>query len=255
MFSDTSALCMRVNSNRPFLMKNGDMGWWHDNGTQPSRALKSNPIKEPPLIDAVGIMLNWVKSTRQDWIERMASEIGVTCEAVSAMGVAWSALFKAWAWPMRDGNGKVCGIRLRANDGKKWAVKGSQQGLFEPIMTARNRVFLPEGPTDTAALVSLGVFAIGRPSASGGLMAIKQAVTRLRIREVVIIADNDEDKEHNGRKFNPGYDGATSLQNHLMVPSCIISLPTKDAREFLKAGGDKEMLDNLVDQAVWHRPT
>lgn len=233
------------------MFKNGDTGWFHEGGAQ---RMDFKPETRPELIDAVGIMLRWHASTNPDFVDRMADSLGISRDAAHSFGVAWSRDHLAWAWPMRDGNGKVCGIRLRANDGKKWAVKGSQQGLFEPIMAARNRVFLPEGPTDTAALVSLGVFAIGRPSASGGLMAIKQTVSRLRIREVVIIADNDEDKEHNGRKFNAGYDGAESLSRNLQVPNCVISLPCKDARDFVKNGGTWEMLDCIVNQAVWRIP-
>lgn len=101
----------------------------------------------------------------------------------------------------------------------------------------------------------MGVYCIGRPSASGGVLAIKQTIARLRIKEVIIVADNDEDKEHNGRTFNPGYDGAIALQNHLLIPSCIVTLPTKDAREFRKEGGTREMLDYIAGSAVWENPT
>jgi hypothetical protein len=250
LFSDTSALCMRVQSNRPLVMRNGDMGWWHDSGVTP-RPQKSKPIKESTTIDAAGMMGQWRRSTLKTWIAKMSDSIGVDCASVMRLNPAWAPDWNAWAWPMSNGNGKVCGIRLRTDSGRKFAVTGSQQGLFVPAAEPANRVFLVEGPTDTAALLSLGVYAIGRPSASGGMMEIKQTIARLRIREVVIIADNDQDKEHNGRKFNPGYDGARALQNHLMVPSCIISLPTKDAREFLMEGGTREMLESFVNQTVW----
>jgi hypothetical protein len=119
--------------------------------------------------------------------------------------------------------------------------------MIEPC----NRVWIVEGGTDTAAMLSMGVYCIGRPSCSGGVLALKQTIAELRIKEVVIVADNDDDKEHNGHKFNPGFDGAVALQNHLMVPSCIVSLPAKDARDFLKAGGDRETLDYIANQAIW----
>ena len=256
MFSDEAALCMRMQSQDTFIFRNGDTGWWHSTGL-PRRGWtpERKEIKEAPTIDADAMMAYWRASTNSDWVDKMADNLGVNREAVHRLGVAWSPKWQSWAWPMTDGNGSVCGIRLRYDSGKKLAVTGSKQGLFIPKMGASYRVFMPEGPTDTAALLSLGVFAIGRPSSSGGLLAIKETINRLHIREVVIVADNDEDKEHNGHKFNPGYDGARALQNHLQIPSCVVALPTKDAREFVKDGGSKDMLEYIAGQAVWENPS
>ncbi len=253
MFSETSALCMRAQSEHQFIFKNGDVGWWHDSGV-PRKQFKPSTKSEVLTIDAAALMATWGENTRDSWIDKMCQSIGVGFMSACQMGAAWSPEHQAWAWPMKDGDGLICGIRLRYEDGRKLAVKGSKQGLFIPKTEACNRVFMAEGPTDTAALLSLGIYAIGRPSASGGLLAIKQTIARLRIREVVIIADNDEDKEHNGRKFNPGYDGAKALQNHLQVPSCIIALPCKDSREFIKDGGTRDMLEYIAAQAIWHNP-
>lgn len=247
---------MRIKSDHQFIFKNGDTGWWHSTGL-PRRgwAPERKEIKEAPAIDADAMMKDWSRRTHYKWIAQMAANIGVDYYAVQKLKPAWSDKWQSWAWPMTDGNGSVCGIRLRYDSGKKLAVTGSKQGLFIPEMEASYRVFMPEGPTDTAALLSLGVFAIGRPSSSGGLLAIKETINRLRIREVVIVADNDEDKEHNGHKFNPGYDGARALQNHLQIPSCVVALPTKDAREFVKDGGNKDMLEYIAGQAVWENPS
>lgn len=252
MIGDTAALCMRVTSDRPFTMKNGDIGHWHDNGTPRQWTPKSKPIKESPTINAEWMMKCFRHDTCDPWIEKMSCGIGISQYAVKLLGPAWSSEHQAWAWPMTSGLGNVCGIRLRYDNGRKLAVTGSKQGLFIPAGEAARRVFMPEGPTDTAALLSLGVYAIGRPSASGGILDIKQTIDRLRIRELVIVADNDEDKyTPDNRKFNPGYDGAKSIQNHINIPSCIITLPTKDAREFVQEGGTKESLEYIVRSAVW----
>ena len=233
-------------------MKNGDIGYWHDNGAPRQWTPKSKPINVSPSIDASGMIDDWARDTKHSWVDDMAENLGLDAFAVSRLGPVWSDKHQAWAWPMTSGIGKVCGIRLRYDNGRKLAVTGSKQGLFIPTGEAARRVFMPEGPTDTAALLSLGVYAIGRPSASGGILDIKQTIDRLRIREVVIIADNDDDKyTPDGRKFNPGFDGAASLQNHIQVPSCVVSLPTKDAREFVKDGGTKETLEYFVKGAVW----
>lgn len=251
MFDEKSSLCMRIPSHRPLTMKGGETGWFHDNGA-PRKEWKPQPKKEEVKIDAAKMMNEWRKFTLRTWLGNMADSIGVDIRSVMRLNPAWAFDWNAWAWPMTDGLGRVCGIRLRTDSGRKFAVTGSRQGLFIPSGEVSHRVYFCEGPTDAAALLSLGVYSIGRPSASGGILDIKQTIDRLRIREVVIIADNDDDKyTPDGRKFNPGFDGAASLQNHIQVPSCVISLPTKDAREFVKDGGTKETLEYFVKSAVW----
>lgn len=234
-------------------MRDGSIGYWHHTGLpKPSVDWLKAKKEETPHIDAIGIMSKWQHETRPDWIENMAAEIGVDTASVRNLGAAWSSQHQAWAWPMSDSNGKYCGIRLRSETGRKWAVTGSRQGVFLPHVPCANRVYLPEGPTDCAALLSIGVFAIGRPSCTGGMVELKNNILRLHVKEAVIIADNDEDKvSPAGIKFNPGYDGAKQLQNFLPIPSCIIALPTKDSRAFLKEGGDRLMLDSIASSAVW----
>lgn len=255
LFSETDALCMRLQSESPFIFSNGDQGWWHRSGL-PRPAYKPSTKVEAPRIDALGMCTAWHNETTSSEREELAHSLGVSVGSIARMCACWAPEHQAWAWPMEDGNGRVCGIRLRSESGKKWCVTGSQQGVFVPAAEPAKRVWLVEGPTDTAAMLTAGVYAIGRPSNSGGLLAIKQTIRRLRIQEVVIVADNDMDMvSPKGRKFNPGYDGARSLQNHIGISSCIVALPTKDAREFVKESGTKEMLDYIAAQAVWENPT
>jgi len=100
-----------------------------------------------------------------------------------------------------------------------------------------------EGPTDLCAALSLGYYAIGRPSCSGGVPHIVDHVKRSRVKEVVIVADNDD----------PGIRGAKDLQRWLTVPSCLMVLPCKDLREFVKFG-DKSTIDSMINQLVWTQP-
>ncbi len=102
-----------------------------------------------------------------------------------------------------------------------------------------------EGPTDTAAAISCGLFAIGRPSCSSGVHEILQLIRTCRtIHEVIIISDND----------GPGRNGALALQKLLKVKSCVVTLPCKDMREFHKIGGNAEMIDYIVADTVWFNP-
>jgi hypothetical protein len=68
---------------------------------------------------------------------------------------------------MCDGYGEVVGIRLR-NERGKFAVRGSRQGVFVAGVPAQKTLFVCEGPTDTAAAVDLGLFAVGRPNCCCG---------------------------------------------------------------------------------------
>ena len=251
--TDTSVCCMRDSTGRPHTLKGGDIGYWFDlDGHKRKEFVKRWKPPESPQIDAHGMMKAWRSQTKAAQFSWLSTDLGLKCSALMEMGVAYANEYKAWAWPMRDGNGRVCGIRLRSSSGHKWGIEGSKQGLFLPWCSPQKTVFLPEGGTDTAALRSIGVYAIGRPSCSGGMDIIKQTVNRLGIQSAVIIADNDEDKyTPNGVKFNPGYQGAEALARNLTIPCCIMSLPCKDSRSFVQNGGTAEMLESIVNTMVW----
>jgi hypothetical protein len=157
------------------------------------------------------------------------------------LGVTWATEHRAWAWPMKDGNEAVVGIRLRSDNGDKWAVTGSHQGCFIPAEQPKGMALITEGPTDAAAGLDLGYWAIGRPSCSGGGPQLKQLMLRHHIRRVVIICDNDE----------PGAKGAMALADLLPVPCAIVVTPAKDLRDFKRFGGTREMLDSRINSAIW----
>ena len=255
--TEDAILCMRDSSGRPCTLKSGEVGYWFDlDGRQRKQLEPRFKTPEPPAIDAEAMLKKWRSNTKAVDFNRLSVELGIKCSALLEMGVAWANEHSAFAFPMRDGNGRVCGIRLRASNGFKWSVKGSKTGLFLPWCPPQKTAYLPEGPTDTAALLSIGCYAIGRPSNSGGMDIIKQTVRRLGIQQAVIIADNDEDKfTPAGSKFNPGYDGAKSLARNLTIPCCIMTLPCKDARAFVKEGGTVQMLESIVNTMTWENTT
>jgi len=145
---------------------------------------------------------------------------------------------------MKDGYGNMTGIRLRSDSGFKWSVEGSHQGIFLPSTPSQKTGVICEGPTDTAAALSLGLWAVGRASCSAGLSDVPKVFKRLRIRRAIIISDND----------TPGLNGAAMLGRQLGIPYCTLVLPTKDLRKFVLAGGTAQMLDNLLNDIVWENP-
>jgi hypothetical protein len=64
--------------------------------------------------------------TSQEALQRLGGVLGVSAGSLSRLGAAWFAGGPAWSFPMRNGAGEIIGIRLRSEDGSKYAVTGSQ---------------------------------------------------------------------------------------------------------------------------------
>lgn len=248
---------MRVQSNRPHTLKGGELGYWHDLKDKPVKYVPRPKAVEAPKIDAEAMMQEWHSKTKKEWVYQFAKLLGITPLSLFDLEVAWSSTHEAWAFPMTGISGETCGIRLRYESGRKLAVTGSRAGIFLPkvklsTLIETRTAYVVEGPTDTAALLDIGMFSIGRPSCSGGVEEVKSAIKRSRLSRAVIVADNDGDKYTTwGQKFNPGYDGAQRLAEQIGVPCCVMSLPCKDAREFVNLGGTREVLESLTKNLLW----
>lgn len=94
-------------------------------------------------------------------------------------------------------------------------------------LNGENPLCVCEGATDTAALLTISVMAVGRPSCSGGVMYLKTLCVQ---RRVIIVADNDA----------PGLRGARELKERLADAS-VVTPPDgiKDARAWIAAGATK----------------
>ncbi|MCC7476719.1 MAG: toprim domain-containing protein [Pirellulales bacterium] len=188
--------------------------------------------------------------------EHIAQELGVNPKALEMMQVGWSSEHRATSWPMRDGNGRVCGIRLRQADGNKWSVRGSKSGLFvasshDPFGGGAlpGTLVISEGATDAAALLSLGVECYGRPSCNGGTEALVEYCSPHTWERVAIIADADA----------PGQRGARYLAARLVgyAPGGvkICTPPAKDVREWIRGGATAEDINALIEGAPLMRLT
>ena len=92
----------------------------------------------------------------------------------------------------------------------------------------RGPLFIPEGPSDTAAILTLGFPAIGRPSCSGGVDLVCAFVRRRDIQDAVVVSDNDDA----GRK------GAKALARQLALVCKTVRVHApdsdfKDVREWM----------------------
>ena len=252
-----SVLCMRSTSNKPHQMPHGLGHWFQMDGGSFTQAPRREVRQEPEQHVDFGILLKeWQRQTSANQMASLANNLGVRASALIDLGACWADPHSAYAFPMTDGFGNVVGIRLRNFLGDKWAVRGSKSGIFMPKVYRDDIAIIVEGPTDSCAVLSMGGMPIGRPSCSGGVMEILHAIGRWKIRKVIIIADNDEDKKRpDGSVFNPGMDGAKALQAQLPVPSCMVVLPCKDIRQFLNCGCTSHDLECIASSMEWKYPT
>jgi hypothetical protein len=237
------ALCMRVESERP--SRNSMGGWLHGIGEPRAYVPPRKAERITPSVDLTSTWRRWFEQTDHYYLDGFAMSLGVDTDALRALGCARGG--NAWAFPMTDADKRIVGIRLRDDRGNKWAVRGSRQGLFIPSPEApeRETLFILEGPTDTAAALTLGLHAVGRPSCMGSEAELARYVRRRRIARAVIVADNDA----------PGLRGAEKLKSQLSLINCTFSPPCKDLREFVRLGGSRQLLESMLKDLTWSSPS
>ena len=162
-YTDEVACCMRVQSSTP--AHNG--GWIHPLNSDHHPRTKQTEDEIKPYVDWQRRWQKLSDGTSQAEIEQFAASLGVMPSALHTIGCARDHHRKCWCFPMRDGLENIIGIRTRSDDGEKKAIWLSSAGIFTPKQPSSPPLFICEGPTDTAAMLSIGAWAIGRPSCQG----------------------------------------------------------------------------------------
>lgn len=179
-------------------------------------------------------------------VESKERELGIPIGGLARIGAVWAVGIGALAAPMyANPCHDPIGVRLRADDGRKWAVPGSHNGLFVPSrFVGDGPVFMPEGMTDTAAMCGLGLDAVGRPSCNGG-RELARAFARMAARPVVVVSDRDE----------PGIVGAGALASELArdgIRVCVMKpmYGRKDVREWIACGATRQLIEYIAKQRM-----
>ena len=245
------AICARIESSTRW----GDAGWYHQFRQEAHRphtyqsqtkSIRLADDRNRKLSRLVKQSLARVTNLTRD---SLAKELRVTAASLEALVVG--RLHNAWSFPMSNATGEVIGIRLRYPEGRKLCVRGSSQGLFLPAQIAEESVlWICEGPTDTAALLSLELPAVGRPNCQGGTRLLVELTRRRRPRKIVLVADRDK----------PGMEGANRLASTLVAvcPDVRIIIPpigVKDAREWVASGAKRGTLIAAANDAIPHKAT
>jgi hypothetical protein len=200
------------------------------------------------------------RTTAGDRIGQLAADLGVVADALHAIGVGWNG--RAWTIPTRDAAGLVIGLATRFPDGSKRFVRDGRSGLFyAPGQWGQGAgpVFLVEGMTDAAALLSLGLAVIGRPSNTGGVRHLVEMLADWpEDRGIVVVGERDEKPDGDW----PGRNGAVKTAERLAdqlyrhVAWTLPPEPFKDSRAFVRSGADADAVAfAYADAAVVIRGT
>jgi len=236
--------CVVICSREPSEKHLGEAGWLHrikesEGGPKnfPAKKLPSGP--KPEMVNC------YVRDWNKDPIRLLSRKLGVSELSLNRLGIGVNRT-EEYTFPMKDGNCRTIGFRIRNYRGQKWSVKGSSSGLFIPdTFHGDDTMYIVEGPTDTAAMLDLGLDCIGRPSCSGGKDYIVQFLSRHKV-SVVILADRDvtDVAKRNTRM------GALLLAKsikHLCTGIKMIHPPFgKDPREWVNDGATRAMVESVV---------
>jgi hypothetical protein len=216
-------------------------------------------------------------------LDLLARELGLSVQSLKRLDVGWCdgermltssgdwrKIF-AWSFPMRDASDNIVGLRMRAerprSDGStaKFSFTGGSGGLFIPHDLAGGRVYLVEGPTDTAAALDMGLNAFGRESCSAGVSLIIELIKKFRFAQFVIFSQRDEAKPRDKRRpelgmFWPAQEGAERLAKilHLHCPDVRAIMPpvgVKDVRIWRQLGATAADVERQLNSAPPRRLT
>lgn len=266
-----TAICMRVESDRP----HDKGGWVHVlKSIAPVRMVYApRPAPRRQVVDMARLFDGYRKefTDRPNSLERLGAELGLDGATVDRLKCGRSCFYMSWCFPMRDGDGRIVGIRLRRyGSGDKFSVAGSKDGLFyDPNLCVERTIScgiygreltIVEGASDCAAGYAIGLAAVGRSSCNTGADALKRLCERLRVNRVTIVTDNDRFKarivRHPGcapyrEMWRPGVEGAERLANDLKAMYRIVTPPKKDLREWVRCGCTAETFREAADRQKW----
>ena len=192
-----------------------------------------------PSIDWVSICADIQEGLVGTELGTLHLQLEVSESSLARLECGWSYEHNAYTFPMRNGLGEIIGVSLRGRTGTKWAIPGSKLGLFIPYnLTDTGPLFMPEGASDTAALLDLGLNAVGRPQAlirGERLEQVRELMNTplLKGRPLVVVADNDP-------KHDVGWTGAHGLAKamarHVRSVKVLEPHGCKDVREWVRKG-------------------
>jgi len=173
-------------------------------------------------------------------VRNLALAVGVSVDALHRLCIGWHRSHRFWTIPERDADGRVIGVSTRYENGSKKRVSGSKAGLTyaQDWDSGSGPIFLVEGASDTAALMTIGLNVVGRPSNCGGTALLIDLLFEMPIdREIVVVGERDEKPDGKWPGKTGAISTATKLAEGLERPIGWALPPdnAKDSRAWLKA--------------------
>jgi len=198
------ARCVRARSDRPAPSKDGDLAWIHElSGSVISVELLPTNKTEYKDTREVRAMVMACYHKREASIARyqLSNMLGVSVKALESMKVGFGVDGNGreyTSWPSKNEKGEFVGITRRYFDNEKKTIFGTRAGLFYPESTGfllRQPTLIVEGGSDVAAAFTIGLYAIGRPSNTGGAEMLKA----MQLGDVVVLGEDDEQPSKRGQ--------------------------------------------------------
>ena len=246
--SPVKALCGRVEQGHEAVTENGyihslsdrDVSW-----TPPDLAVGTD--KKLTVSEVRSICATLRSGMTDARLASQAGALGVTPASLRMLRVGWSKSKKAIAFPMFNSAGNPVGVRYRAPGGRKWAEPRSRQGLFLPCFPNKRRVmFVCEGPTDTAALLGLDLFAIGRPGVFGAWADVCSIAGEYAAK-VIVVPDSDAEGSPAATAQAKFIEAVSSVLDVFVMP---VPAGFKDVREWVRAGATQDHVTDLAREAM-----
>lgn len=246
-----TVICPRTEAGS--VRKVGDAGWLHRlpvGGGPPLAPVRWRP---PRLGRPLRKLMEFLQQETADPVPRLSTLLGVSVDSLRRLGIGWHPEGPYWAFPEKDGAGREIGIQRRYPDGTQRRMSGTKSGLtYAPDWdTKSGPAVLVEGASDVAALMDLGLTAVGRPSNRGGVPLLANLLQEFpEDRQIIVLGEHDEKAD--GRW--PGKEGAIHTAKELakrLERSIHWALPpdqAKDARAWLNR---HSVVDPLALQEVF----
>jgi len=241
------AICARIESPHP---ARSSAGWVHrlredDRAREywrPVRRSATSSVHNPSNLGELSERLQ--RAMTEDAYRWLATRLGVSIESLHKLRVGWNSSKQSFSFPMREPNGRVCGIRYRSLDDSKFSERGGCEGLFfDPDGLSRNYLLVVEGASDAAAAICLGFpSVVGRSNCVGNVPQLVTLCRRLSPHRIILIPDNDQ----------PGIRGAESLALALHIESNTLILPNgiKDVRQCTSSTKNADWLRDQIGTLI-----
>ncbi|MBA4017299.1 MAG: hypothetical protein C0483_09010 [Pirellula sp.] len=155
-----------------------------------------------------------VEGLTDERLNELATTLSVSSDSLKRMHVGWSDDRECWTFPEFNGKAHVVGISCRYDDGSKLMYEGSKRGLYLPKQwfVDCETLLIVEGASDTAAALTEGMHAIGRPSARGGISELETLLRPLPAYcSIVVMGEMDPKADGSW----PGKQGAIATAESL----------------------------------------